>query len=267
MASVPCVNTFPGSRHAISQAMSQYTRLEQLFTLAGFENLGSFALAAQIRENTAQKHKDRDSIPYERALEYLAAARKRGVHATVEWLLHGEGEPPRVEAMNPQGSSANTTAPLKSVTRASQIVRRVEPLPVTQGADVPVRDAQELTTGAGSFMLMQRALYVYASAEVGNRAFSFFVHTEDGGWYERGDRVLVDPDLPLMPGKDVVLLTAPDDEGRQEGIFRRLAGIEADKWKTRRFIRQDGGVMLGKVAAESRADWPFCYRIVGSRNG
>lgn len=68
--------------------MSQFERLEQLFTLAGGGKLGELAMAAGIRENTAQEHKDRDSVPFRRACDYVEVARQAGVKASVEWLLN-----------------------------------------------------------------------------------------------------------------------------------------------------------------------------------
>lgn len=243
--------------------MSQYARLEQIFTLAGFDALGKFALTAGIREGAAQKHKDRDSIPYGRALDYLKAARQHGVIASVQWLMEGRGEAPyRIEQKPPSLIAEQVPDSLLSRDNLGQILEKVAPLSGANAREVPIKEAREIPAGAGSFMLVERTIRTYAATDAGVRAYAFFVQTDDAGKYERGDRVLVDPDLPLMPGKDVVILTEPDSEGRQRCMIGRLLVIEADRWKLGKSSQPDA-----KAVWRSRSEWPNCHRIVGLRNG
>jgi phage repressor protein C with HTH and peptisase S24 domain len=76
--------------------------------------------------------------------------------------------------------------------------------------------------------------------------------------YERGDRLLVNRSLPLVPGKDVLLLSEKDQEGRQRAIVRRLLAILADGYQVRRYNpAQDEHAPL--------VEWPFAYFVESAR--
>lgn len=247
--------------------MANFSRLEQLFTLAGFANLAEFAMAAGIRENTAQKHKDRDSIPYARAVDYLRAAERAGVSASVDWLLDGTGAPPaRVSATPVQIEVAtNPKSRLIPHNGKAQLIERQSPYPLPPRQNVRIRETIE-QLGGGFFMLTERVIDSYASPDTGERAFAFYVQDDAAEpYYDRGDRVLVNPDMPLVVGKDVLLLADPDAEGRQKGILCRLLAISAEKWTVRRFTREKE-TFVPRSHHLSRKEWPLAHRVVGARN-
>ena len=104
--------------------------------------------------------------------------------------------------------------------------------------------------------------YVPRAAGISQHAnvFVIYLPTDDmEPRYERGDRLLVNPTLPIMAGKDVMLMSAVDAEGQQTALVRRLVGITPDQWRVKHYGDKPG------TANESREKWPFCYRIEGAR--
>lgn len=73
--------------------MSVKERLKYLQEAADFPSFTKFAEAAGLKAGAAQKHLDRDRVPYEAAAQYAKAARHTGV--SVDWILKGTGLPPR----------------------------------------------------------------------------------------------------------------------------------------------------------------------------
>jgi hypothetical protein len=75
--------------------MGAKERLEELAALAGYKTPTALGRAAGYEPGAAQKHRDRDSVPPGAAYAYQAAARKRGVEVTIEWLQRGRGQGPK----------------------------------------------------------------------------------------------------------------------------------------------------------------------------
>lgn len=76
--------------------------------------------------------------------------------------------------------------------------------------------------------------------------------------YERGDRLLVNRSHPLVPGKDVLLLSAKDAEGRQKAVIRRLVRILADGYEVRRYNP-------AKTELAPFSDWPIAHHVEAAR--
>lgn len=68
-------------------------RLRALASAAGYDTLSEFSRQAGVSEPTMRQHLARDSIPKAAAALYVRAGRKTGV--TVDWLLYGNGKPPK----------------------------------------------------------------------------------------------------------------------------------------------------------------------------
>ena len=143
----------------------------------------------------------------------------------------------------------------------------VQPVPVfgQPYKNVPIYRTLE-SLGGESFVLMDIVIGEHLAADIGPRAFSFYVNTDAAEpRYERGARVLVDPDVPLVANKDVLLLTDANSEGHQTGFLVRLLSIEAEGWTIRKLVKRKD-LFTPRVMHLAKKDWPFAYRIVGLRN-
>jgi SOS-response transcriptional repressor LexA len=81
--------------------------------------------------------------------------------------------------------------------------------------------------------------------------------------YEPGDIVIINPRLPPMRGKDVILV-AGEHEGEFTATIKRLEGWTSTLWKLRQFNPPNG--QRGTFTL-SKADWPKALRVVGSFKG
>lgn len=79
--------------------------------------------------------------------------------------------------------------------------------------------------------------------------------------FERRDIVIVNPDRPVVPGDDVVLVRNfnPKDVGPFEGILRRLLGETATHW----VVRQYNPPKDYKLA---KSDWPKALHVGGKKS-
>ena len=234
-------------------------RLRELWQSAGFESLAELARRAGIREGTAQKHVERGSIPAKAAVAYISAARSTG--ADVNWLLTGTGRPPtkvsalpvhriidRKQVVMPQSPSAAVLQPLDALgNSAAQPVPVFETRPVAGGQHFMYRD---IPIGR-----IPRPAFHSPEADL----FAIYLQSDDmEPRYERGDRLLINRSLPLVPGKDVILLSDKDEEGRQRAIIRRLVRIQADGYEVRRYNPAEN-------EHAPLAMWPFAYYVEAAR--
>lgn len=153
---------------------------------------------------------------------------------------------------------------LSSRPGGSQLVERYAPLSSAERL-VPVRESVELFSGDASFFITKRIIENFMSPGAGDRSFSFFIQTDDAYPYDRGDRILVNPDVPLTIGKHVVFLSAEDAEGKQLGVIATLRGFTVLTWTVETMVRK-GGALHPKTYDLSRKEWPKCHRIVGARH-
>lgn len=127
---------------------------------------------------------------------------------------------------------------------------------------MPLRETEEVA-GAGYFMLspvVVAELPRPGSISVQTPVFAIYVQSDDmDPRYERGDRLLVNPALPLEPGKDYLFLTQPDEKGKQRAIIRRLVSFTDSHWRVKVYYPE------ARTYAESRADWPIWHRIEAVR--
>lgn len=70
-------------------------RLQLIARLTKLGDVSALAKEAGIEVGTAQKHKDRGSIPAKKVPLYQAAAERHGVIVTSEWLQWGRGPAPK----------------------------------------------------------------------------------------------------------------------------------------------------------------------------
>jgi hypothetical protein len=74
----------------------------------------------------------------------------------------------------------------------------------------------------------------------------------------KGDRLLVNCSLPVLPDKDVVLLSVPDGQGHQRAIVRRLVREFDDHWRVKTYSP-------ARTYNEPKAEYPEAHRIEAAR--
>jgi hypothetical protein len=81
--------------------------------------------------------------------------------------------------------------------------------------------------------------------------------------YEPGDIAIVNPRLPPMRGKDVILISG-EQAGEFTATIKRLEKWTATHWHLRQFNPSDG---QKETFTLSKVDWPKVYRVVGKYAG
>lgn len=119
--------------------------------------------------------------------------------------------------------------------------------------ELPVYGAQEI--GGGAMKLTQTAVEDTQPVPYSAEAFDVYVASDSmSPAYERGDRVRIFPSRPITPGRDVLLLSAPLQDGADAAI-RRLVEITETHWVCKQWNPE-------RETKLSRKDWPIAYRIV-----
>jgi phage repressor protein C with HTH and peptisase S24 domain len=234
----------------------QGDRLRQLAEYAGFGSVANLARAAGVKVQAAQKQANRNSIPSKAAEAYIRAARATG--ADLNWLLTGSGTAPK-RTSQVEKSTIDRRRSLTGILHAGEVVARGPTYSVNESSRLPIRETLEKD---GYFILTERVIDTvvrpgYLSAETD--AFSFYVKADDmEPRYERGDRLLANPSLPVVPGKDYLLLGEKAADGIQRGIVRRVLSFTDDHWRVRSY-------KLARTYNESRKEWPIAIRIEAGR--
>lgn len=171
---------------------------------------------------------------------------------------------------NPRGAVLSEIAEALGVTepilRSGDLANGYRPLPELLGErDLKVFAAVEggsgeMVVSTDPIELVPRPWYMrevrdgYAVLVVGDSMFPTF---------EPGDMAIVNPRLPPMRGKDVILIG-----GEQEGEFRasikRLEGWTSSQWHLRQFNPPRG---QKHEFSWLKRDWPKALRVVGKYYG
>lgn len=79
--------------------------------------------------------------------------------------------------------------------------------------------------------------------------------------FERRDVAIINPDRPVAPGDDVVLVRnyEPDSNGAFEGVLRRLLADAGTHWLVRQYNPQ-------KDYKLTKADWPRALHVAGKQS-
>ncbi|MFO1080827.1 MAG: helix-turn-helix domain-containing protein [Reyranellaceae bacterium] len=235
----------------------QGERLKQLWTAAGFESLAAFADRAGVPYQSAQKHVQRDSIPSKWATRYIAAARSTG--ADVAWLLSGTGTPPRTATLAEPRKPVDRSEGAMRTSGIGNVIERTPPITWAPESPLPIRETIE--TGEGWMLTGSVVEYLPRPEYISPQSQAFCIYVPDDTMaprFERGDRLLANPALPVVPDKDVILLAEPDAAGRQRGLIRRLVAIDGKRLTVRAY--NPAG-----VAELDRAAWPYVFRIDAGR--
>lgn len=237
----------------------QEERLRELWQAAGFDSLAELARRAGIREGTAQKHVERGSIPAKAAIAYISAARMTG--ADVNWLLTGSGRPPRIVNRPDTRATVDRTAGAMPQSPPAAFLRTAPVHEWNAVSQLPIFETRP--AGASYYMLKDTVVdadprpgYLSPQADV----FAIYHQADDmEPRYERGDRLLISRHTPLVPGKDVLLLSAKDAEGRQRAVVRRLVAIRPDGYEVRSYNPP-------KVEVMPHTEWPLVHRVEAVRS-
>lgn len=238
------------------------SRLRELARAAGFPDLAKFARAAGIDPQVAQKQATRNSIPAETAPIYIQTARSTG--ADLEWLLTGRGNAPK-RISNVRNRTVDVVTDKSQVAYTGEEISRLPNQgPSTGALPLPIRETLELPGGGGHFMLTDRVIDEEprpGSLSPQTEAFSFYLKSDDmDPRYERGDRLLANPSLPLVEDKDFLFLGAKDASGVRRGLVRRLLSFTDDHWRVKCHNPS-------KVHNLARSEWPDYIRIESARSG
>jgi len=240
-------------------------RLKELARAAGYPDLAKFARAAGVEPQTANKHALRDRIPVKTAELYIATARATG--ADLQWLLTGHGTPPRTLSALPRSPRGVQNRPIDRVTDRPQVVftgeeiSRVAQAGYLKEIPLPVRETLE-ASGGGSWMLTERIIDEVARPSFlapATEAYAFYLKSEDmDPRFQRGDRLLVNPSLPVVIDHDYLFLGAKDASGSQRGLVRRLLSFTDTHWRVKCYNP-------ARAHNLARSEWPTAFRIEALR--
>jgi phage repressor protein C with HTH and peptisase S24 domain len=238
-------------------------RLKELARAAGYPDLAKFARAAGVEPQTANKHALRDRIPVKTAEQYIAAAAATG--ADLQWLLTGHGTPPRILSALPKRPSGVRNRTIDTVTDRPQVsytgeeISRVAQAGYIKEVPLPVRETLE---SGGSWMLTGRIIDEVARPSFmapATEAFAFYLKSEDmDPRFQRGDRLLVNPSLPVVIDHDYIFLCAKDASGSQRGLVRRLLSFTDTHYRVKCYNP-------ARVHNLARSEWLTAYRIEALR--
>lgn len=226
--------------------MASRERLELVAKLAGFDTVTQLAEAAGIKAGTAQKHKDRDSIPPRVAWRYIAAAEKRGVQISLEWLHEGRGRPPRGASLGGIPRSVPKLSTEDTVTDGGDIAPRV-----------PLWQISVIQRGSGASVqhLFKSEDQVVGPTAIKDITNSFAVRLWDssnGPYLPRGTLIFVE--RPHSGAEGGICLFAAD--ATETEVMRPVVGILDSETDTAWCLIQ------GQRRVElAKAEFPHCWRV------
>jgi hypothetical protein len=230
--------------------MGVQERLEQVARLAGWGTVTAYAEAAGIKPGTAQKHKDRDSIPAKRVGNYIDAAKRRGIDVSAEWLIAGRGSAPKrvAEISVPPTVDKIPTGRESSALNKDSALR------------LPLWQINVLTRGADAVpVLAESRDKVLAPEALRDFTDAFAVRMWDssnGPYVPRGMILYVE--RPYGGALSELCLFAEGHNHKE--LTRPVVGILDREDETTWFILQH----LNRVELP-KADFPICWRIKHTR--
>jgi phage repressor protein C with HTH and peptisase S24 domain len=248
----------------VCNVSTQDERLEELRLAARFPTLAEFARAATIEPGTARQHVNRRSIPADAAPKYIRAARETG--ATVEWLLYGTGQGPRVAANAPEPVSAQPETVGQAgliLPDSSPPVTQIVPVQIPSGRpDIPVWSAVAAGDEQGTMIMSDDPIdWISRSDRMRGvkNPFAFFVvgDSMEDRFYQ-GDQAVVNPAMPMRSGADCVFIRQGED-GQLYGLLKRLMRVASDAWRVRQLNPR-------KDFELSRRLWTKAYPIAETRH-
>lgn len=210
-------------------------RLHALAKAAGYEHLSEFAEAAGVKPGTAQQQANRNSIPWGSAQKYIARARATG--ASIEWLLAGNGPPPRQIERVAEEVRASATEALPAPDAP------LPPMRTEMPKDVPVYGTVVGGTGQGNlfdFELNGTIVdYARRPPRIAGRADVFAAYVSGGSmapWREPGQLIYVEAVKPPR-AMDYVLVEMKPHDGHsvRPALVKRLLAITPTKVRLRQF--------------------------------
>lgn len=228
--------------------MGSKERLELLALYTGLETVTALAEAAGIKSGTAQKHKDRNSIPKKAAPAYQETARKFGVDASLEWIMAGRGSAPkRPLVITPRAiNKLSTEAP-------------VTPGPAEVALELPLWQIRDLSRSPGEPVLQiyRSEDTVIAPIVLKNFKSAFAVRVWDasnGPYLPRGTILYVERPYGGAAG-DLCLFAS---EATETEVMRPIIGILLAESMT------DGHWQVQRnteIIQLPKREFPLCWRI------
>jgi phage repressor protein C with HTH and peptisase S24 domain len=221
-----------------------YQRIEKRQNVLGLSAAGA-SLAAGLSKAYIKNIKEGKSrSPRVEELTRLAVV----LQTTVEWLTTGEGIE---DIRNQQPVDRTSPGSFTPVTLPGRPLVGERNLPVFAAA----------MGGDGHHIVSFDAIdYVKRPSLLENVRDAYGIYiigTSMIPAYEPGDLALVNPHLPPTFNANVVLYHVPPfNIPEAEAMVKRVIGYDDRDWNLRQYNP-------AKDFTESRADWPYCHRIVG----
>lgn len=227
--------------------MGVQERLEEVARLTGLGTVTKLAEEAGIKAGTAQKHKDRDSIPGKRVGNYISAAKKHGFDVSAEWLLAGRGPPPKPLSPNsiPPTVDKIPTGPESPSSDKVSALR------------LPLWQINDLSRGSGETVqvLTESRDKVLATEALRDFTSAFAVRMWDssnGPYLPRGMILYVE--RPYGGAKGDLCLFAESHNHTE--VIRPVVGILDHENDTTWYVTQHASTV-----ELPKADFPVCWRI------
>lgn len=197
-------------------------RLEMLQRMARFASLADFARSCGINDATMRQHIARESVPYERALQYQRAAAKRGVSVTTDWIMAGKGPAPITGA---RYADLHTVRDVSSAILQNGEGEGTDPQPA-QHSSGQIKFFESLEKPGGLMQIAWSSPSLIMGRpdwSVSKNDFTLYVNTDvmDPA-IERGDRILINTRSPPTKRDLVILMQDETPEGRIVAIRRLL---------------------------------------------
>lgn len=226
--------------------MGDADRLKELYEAARFDSLAAFARKAGIPEGTAQKHKDRDSIPKAAGAKYIAAAKTTG--ADLAWLLTGRGAAPRLNLQSPPQVHKLNISPNPDA----------RPLDAPNMAAIPLWQAESIGAGAAVGRIAKTANTVPGLGDLQGLLSVFAVRVWDDAnapWMAEGSTIYIDPTNGGRDNDWCIFATGTEND---DGILLNpLVGIRLGKtplsWRVQRG---------GQRVTLPLSDYPIVWKVV-----
>lgn len=237
--------------------IAQGKRLAQARQKAGYKSARRAAIENGWPESSYRAHENGSrTIGLDDAERYAKRFTQLGAQVTAKELLFEEGS----------NNVPPVTGKIVSLTGNKMRSEYVEPAQLLGERDLPVFASVEggegqIVVGIEVIDLVPRPWFLERVRD----AMAVLVSGESmHPAYDAGDMVLINPNLPVKPGKNHIFTTENEDGRDYRAIVKHLVKMTATEWTVRQFNPPEGAPAEYTL---SRAEWPTARRIVGKYEG